>query len=758
MKHLCLLFKYAMVVLLTVTLHVFVNCSGDGGDISVVDNKITGMIRDTSDTPAEGVSVYLRPHDFLPVSSQLGKRMNKLANGVCSTSTDANGEFNFTTGDSIAPGEYVIEAVADGGKNKVLVGNIVLDSVLLHSRHEWLRIDEPEFETTLKPSATISGKVIAGGKVKGSVMVAGLDVSGTITDDGSYALVNVPAGNLQVIIQAGVEGWMNFVDTIETTVVPGESRVFEKPYRLTYWYYSARGIDMTVTDPNSYAAGDSAIVMHLSTDTAGFIGWNTLKGGYGTMYQPGDTFIISKDTLVLFGIWENDLVHRLVLLISGSGDVEAAKNLESETNTISATPDSGFAFVKWNVIEGEAVIESPESLTTSISLKSSYVRVEAIFERVSGSFYGVYTLDSLFGYCSNESFASLQLSDGSFVVSGSIYEFDNSATQSSGTPALSHVYLIKINQDGVEQWKKVFKNPTGHSKVYSIIAASDNGFVLAGETTSDVKRDYDMLIMKTDKDGNLEWTRSVGGSGLQRAEAVVPVNSGGYLVCGTQMDDYNATSLSIVRIQPDGSVAWEKSMPELNGGNAIFVTGDSTFLIPAVKEDDASGGGIHLVAIAANGTILYDTVASPLIFEKFLGAWQATDGTLNFVGNVTAEGMFMVRVPGTTGTASQMRLTDITTDLTVNSVHPLNNGGFVMTGERSTLIVAKVNDAGKLLWEHSYGVTGVYNPDYGNTVIPALDGGYFVAGQISFAVPEKRVAEGVWPVMVIKTDAAGMVK
>ena len=90
--------------------------------------------------------------------------------------------------------------------------------------------------------------------------------------------------------------------------------------------------------------------------------------------------------------------------------------------------------------------------------------------------------------------------------------------------------LHKTRQESVT-WSKTFGGPESDSG-QSVQQASDGGYIVAGYTTVLEGLHKDVYLIKTDGDGNEEWTRTFGGPGSDSAESVQQTSDGGYIIAG----------------------------------------------------------------------------------------------------------------------------------------------------------------------------------------------------------------------------------
>src|SRR5690606_36553664 len=87
------------------------------------------------------------------------------------------------------------------------------------------------------------------------------------------------------------------------------------------------------------------------------------------------------------------------------------------------------------------------------------------------------------------------------------------------------------------EWEKAFGG-SNSDVAHSIQRTTDGGFVFFGESRSndgDVSGNHgddDYWLVKLNEAGNLEWQKSLGGSGRDYSESVQQTLDGGYILCG----------------------------------------------------------------------------------------------------------------------------------------------------------------------------------------------------------------------------------
>lgn len=92
--------------------------------------------------------------------------------------------------------------------------------------------------------------------------------------------------------------------------------------------------------------------------------------------------------------------------------------------------------------------------------------------------------------------------DGQYIIAGS--------SSSYGSNGNTDMYLVKVDSMGFPMWQKLFGG-TGNDIARSVIQLPDSGYMMAGYTNSFGAGGYDVLIVRTDKNGNKIWQNTYGG-------------------------------------------------------------------------------------------------------------------------------------------------------------------------------------------------------------------------------------------------------
>jgi len=143
----------------------------------------------------------------------------------------------------------------------------------------------------------------------------------------------------------------------------------------------------------------------------------------------------------------------------------------------------------------------------------------------------------------------LSIGDSSFAITGGTY------SEGSG---LEDLIFLKLGRTGKVISKQIYGGKLSDSGL-GMSETTDGGFIVTGYTESEGSGYKDVWLMKLDRDGKQEWSRTFGGHTTDEAYAVVPTDDGGFVLSGlSKSTGYRETDVWAIKTDSKGSKIWDQ--------------------------------------------------------------------------------------------------------------------------------------------------------------------------------------------------------
>jgi hypothetical protein len=276
-----------------------------------------------------------------------------------------------------------------------------------------------------------------------------------------------------------------------------------------------------------------------------------------------------------------------------------------------------------------------------------------------------------------------------------------------------NAYLLKLNAFGDLKWSKTY-GATGDDRFYSIVAANDEGYVMAGYSDSYGRGDRDMFIVKVDREGEVVWRKNYGSDLDEEANALVAV-SDGYVMAGYVEFDSRNRDYYVVKVNEDGGLMWSRTY------GSRFDYEEALDLLTNEEDELWIGGNqgtvgpIHLMKTDAEGVMIWEKEYETDFIEAQFSQMAATE-----------DGILL------SGTAA---------------ISSTNNDIYLL----------KVDENGNFKWSNHFG--DVERTEFSYDVISTVDGGAaIVGGSAIFADVVSGSFAPLDDFVLVKTDALGNIE
>jgi predicted secreted protein len=183
-----------------------------------------------------------------------------------------------------------------------------------------------------------------------------------------------------------------------------------------------------------------------------------------------------------------------------------------------------------------------------------------------------------------------ETTDGAFVVGNFAERYIGSGGKD--------MWILKIRKDnGGIIWQKAFGGPGSlDDEARSLLVEENGDIIIAGAAHSLVSSssNYDIWILRLDKDGNLKWQKVFGlpGSNADLASSICLSDDGNFVVAGYTTTSGGGNDIFVMKITPDGYI-------KFNSGSSM-------------RSQDSLGLDITTYAISQDvSTSISTTSASP---------------------------------------------------------------------------------------------------------------------------------------------------
>ena len=96
--------------------------------------------------------------------------------------------------------------------------------------------------------------------------------------------------------------------------------------------------------------------------------------------------------------------------------------------------------------------------------------------------------------------------------------------------------------------------------LFRSVQTADGGFVIAGKTTTNTNGQADMILIKTDANGNMRWAKSYGLQAWEESESLTISHDGNYLICGaTTSSGAGSYDILLWKCDTAGNYMWGKT-------------------------------------------------------------------------------------------------------------------------------------------------------------------------------------------------------
>lgn len=248
-------------------------------------------------------------------------------------------------------------------------------------------------------------------------------------------------------------------------------------------------------------------------------------------------------------------------------------------------------------------------------------------------------------------FSAEQTTDGGYIVAGISTSNDGDVTGNHGS---EDAWVVKLDASGNIEWQHAYGG-TNYDGLFAIQQSGDAGYIAAGYTFSnngDVSGNHggiDCWVIRLDEEGNLLWQKSLGGSLQEKAFSILATSDDGFMMAGTTessdgdvTQQHGAEDCWLVKLNETGTIEWQKTYGGLDndGVRCIRQASDDGYIFTGYSgsnSGDASGNhgsyDYWTVRTDATGNIMWQKSLGGSGDDEALSVSLTTDGGFVLAGN-----------------------------------------------------------------------------------------------------------------------------
>jgi len=516
------------------------------------------------------------------------------------------------------------------------------------------------------------------------------------------------------------------------------------------------GFAISGTTPRG--AGDFCLV---KTDKSGDIVWNKEYGGdeqedlYDFDVASDGGFVLAGHKLVYGAVSENtDVFDFWLVKVDRDGELEWDKTFgqprgysprytRDECYGVRHTADGGYILCGGNGDETESFSETGSPFGPSDIWQVYLVKTDAKGNLLWESCYG-----STEQHDAGEYIGLTR--DGGYIIA---VDADDAGSE---TYRPNNFGFMKIAPDGsgvaaspAMEWHKGQGTASGDHVHYGL-QTSDGGYIMTGQASEGRERGSEMLVVKTDAKGDLEWQKVIGTRGVADYGTFVMEAPDGFIAAGA-LDVSGKQERALIKFGPDGNVLWQKTYPHAGNGSirGVDVTRDGGLV--ACGFEGSGEKGYKFISEDGQGSLLKTDADGNLQWEKTIYSTTHCMRVEETESGYAMGGNLWVEERGTNHQEVCLILTDSEGNEVFSDTYGGSNndqcfdfavttdGGYIFCGHTRSYgvvnwdyLLLKVGSDRKEQWHKTFGqprgydAKWIHDESYGLKQTP--DGGYIVVG------------------------------
>lgn len=318
----------------------------------------------------------------------------------------------------------------------------------------------------------------------------------------------------------------------------------------------------------------------------------------------------------------------------------------------------------------------------------------------------------------------LQTDDSGFVIISTIVDSSFSNT--------TDILFLKTDRNGVPIATRRYSTPY-YDQSLRACKTLDGGYIIAGtQDSTGSGLSVDLLVIKTDEDGIIQWSLIAGGNGFDLTQSIIPTPDSGCII-GAQTSSFSGfENAYLLKLDKNGNKLWSRVYenaaaygmsvkPTLDGGYVIAGSGTVGTDIVLIKTD--SQGFPEWSKNYDSGMEDYSNDVVQLPDSSYILVGDIRDGDYQIFIKTEKTGNFLwAKTLFSSVGGDQIRMHQVSIDRNGNII-TLGNANSSSFNFDDALVC--LDTSGNVLWSNLYGSSG---SDFCGSFMNLPDGSFIFTG------------------------------
>ena len=225
-----------------------------------------------------------------------------------------------------------------------------------------------------------------------------------------------------------------------------------------------------------------------------------------------------------------------------------------------------------------------------------------------------------------------QTSEGGYIITG--------GTRSYGCGHPGDIWLVKTDENGMELWNFTWGGPFAGSSEdgFSVEQTPDGGYILTGCYVNISDYSVDVILIKTDENGDEEWNRTWGGRYNEHGNCVKVTSDGGYIISGNVHKGSGWSDAWIIKTDVNGIEQWNRSFggSYIDSFESVFQTNSGGYIMTGdtwIRYNNSLYTDVLVIETDCDGNDIWNSTMGKITDgERGYSVQQTTDGGYAIIG------------------------------------------------------------------------------------------------------------------------------